>query len=108
MCMHTCHTRVVRGARLWSRKSPEDREVETGFRQPTTRKFCQPSNPVVNGHIFLNKKRIKQRKEKDYLRFSFASPAPTPNPLVYTHTHTEDWSSQTGDFITLEQSQKLM
>ena len=85
---------MVRAAWLWRRKSSKDREFKFRLCYPTTRKLCQPSSKWVT---FSNQGKIRQRKEQDRLRLSFAMPmmqwdsnptAPTAIRLWETFTLT--------------------
>ena len=61
-------SRMVRATRLWCKKR---RRFEPGLRHPTTRKLCQHSSKWVS---VSNQGKIRQRKERDGLRLSFAVP----------------------------------
>ena len=60
--------RVVRAARLWCRKSPYRVSSRLGCAMRLS------VNPAVNGYLFSNKGRIRQRKERDGLHLSSAVP----------------------------------
>ena len=62
-------SRVVSDARLRSKKSLEDREIETKLCHPTTGKLFV--NSAVNRHLFISGKG-RQQKERGWLRLSYA------------------------------------
>ena len=55
---------MVRDARLWCRKSPEDHEIAPGFRHPSDdwKTLSLSVNPAV--FFFSNQGRIRQRKKR--------------------------------------------
>ena len=74
-------SRVVRAARLWGRKSPKGREIEPGM-HPTTGKLSV--NLAVNGCLFSNQRRIRQRKEEKWASPFICSGSLTPtDPTVF-------------------------
>ena len=64
--------KLVRAAWLWCRKSPQSVSSRLGFAmQRLENSLCQPSSKWIP---FLNKGRIRQRKERDGLHLSSAVP----------------------------------
>ena len=57
---------------LLCRKSPEGREFKAGLRYDYWKTFSV--NPAVNGKLFRIREKIRQRKERDWLRLSLAVP----------------------------------
>ena len=84
---------MIRLAWLWCRKSPEGCEFEAGFHHLTTGKVSV--SPAVNWYLFLHQGRIRQSKQRDGLRLSFAVPktqwdytVPTSTRRLETFTFT--------------------
>ena len=80
------------------RKSPKGREFKAGLCYDYWKTFSV--NPAVNGQLFRIREKIRQRKEREWLRLSLAVPmiqwdsnptTPTAIRLWETYTSTLRW-----------------
>ena len=84
--------RVVRVAWL-CRKSQKGREFKAGLYYDYWKTFSV--NPAVNGDLFRIKEKIRQRKERDWLRLSLAVPMIQWDSNSTAHTAIRLWKTFT-------------